>query len=75
MSPLVVPVYLNYAVKLNCCLLTGYISRMDGAINMKFGTRVVLHRGSEKIKSKWWWLLWLPDDVITKYQNFQNLYI
>ena len=53
----------------------GHISRMDVAINMKFGTQVVLHKRSKKIKLKWRLLPWLPDDVIIKCQNRQNLCI
>ena len=56
-------------------LPAGHISRTVGDKTMKFGTEVALHKGSKKIKSKWQLLPWLPDDVITKCQNRQNLYI
>ena len=41
-------------------------SKEKGAINLKFGMDIAFRKKSKKIKSKWRWLLWLPDDIITK---------
>jgi len=51
------------------------ISRMGYARNLKFSMVVATNNRSKKIMLNKQWLLWLPREVILKYQNLQNTLI